>query len=156
MLGQRPLNSGKQGNRSGNRLKLALAGQLELTTGTIGCTVENVSRTGARLVIASPPSRGCPVILHVAERRMFAIVTWTRSGQCALRFDDPVSLEDMQRLLWITENREQYERERQSSAAKEWSVGLGDGSLAARAIIRSTSPGQRERRRVPRPARRSA
>lgn len=156
MLAKRPLNSARQGHRSGNRLQLDLSGQLELTSGTIACVVENLSRTGARLALASPPPRGSPVILHVAERRMFALLTWTRGDQCALRFDDPVGLEDMQRFLWISQNREQYERDRASTAAREWTAGLGERALASGAAIRSTSPAQRERRRVPRPARRSA
>ena len=145
-----------QGHRSGNRLSLGLAGQLELTSGTIGCVVENLSRTGARVALASPPPRGSPVILQVAERRLFALLTWTRPGECAVHFDDPVGLEDMQRFLWISQNREQYELERESSAAKDWSAGLGDRTLSSGAVIRSTSPTRRERRRVPRPARRSA
>ena len=156
MLAKRPLTSGTQGHRSGNRLPLAVSGQLELTSGTIGCVVENLSRTGARLALGSPPSRGSPVILHVAERRLFALLTWTRGGQCAVRFDDPVGLEDMQRFLWISHNREQYERERASSAARDWSTGLEERVLASGAAIRSTSPAPRERRRVPRPAKRSA
>lgn len=126
------LGGGRQGNRQCNRLRLGVSGQLELTRGTLACTVEDISRTGARVSLERPPEKGSAAILHVAERSMFAAVVWCRSNLCALRFTDPVTLEEMQRLLWITENRDQYERERESIAAREWSTGRAGREPRAR------------------------
>lgn len=123
MLNRGVIGAGKQGHRSFNRLALGVRGELELTRGTLRCTVEDISSIGARLMIESPPPRGAAGVLHVAERAVFATVTWARPERCGLRFDHALPLEEMQRFLWIAQNREQYERERLSSAAREWSSG---------------------------------
>lgn len=157
MMTRGTFGGGVTGKRSGNRLRLGLAGRLELTRGTLDCTVENVSLSGARITIAAPLERGCPARLHIAERVLFASVVWTHGRICALRFDRRVPAAEMQRFLWIADNREQYERERHSTAAREWSTGLQAGpSDAQPGLRRSTSPARIERRRVPRPAKRSA
>ena len=123
MLNRSAIKPVAQGQRTYNRLRLVMPGELELTGGTQGCFIDNVSSSGARIRVAQPLQRGCPAVLHLAERRAFATVVWVHGNQCGLRFDKNLPLEEMQRLLWITQNREQYDRERQLQAAKEWSVG---------------------------------
>jgi len=123
MLNRRAFSTARQGQRSVNRLSLGVRGELELTRGTYPCVVDDISRTGARISLEPPPPRGAPAVLRVAGNSVFATVIWTRPDRCALRFDRPVPPEEMQRFLWISQNPEQYERDRLSVAARAWTSG---------------------------------
>lgn len=37
--------------------------------------------------------------------KLYAAVMWCNGVECGLKFDQPLDLEDMQGMLWITENR---------------------------------------------------
>jgi hypothetical protein len=123
MLNRGAFGTARQGQRSFNRLSLGVRGELELTRGTLACIVEDISRSGARISLQPPPPRGAPAVLRVAGNVVFSTVTWTRADRCGLRFDQPVPLDEMQRFLWISQNPEQYERDRMSVAARAWSSG---------------------------------
>jgi len=113
--------SGKPGNRSANRLKLAMNASLELPQGSRLCFIDNLSSVGARLWIKFPIDLGETGILHFAERSAHCSVVWQSEDHCGLEFDPPLPLEEMQRLLWITQNREQYDRESLERAEQQWS-----------------------------------
>ena len=117
-----------------------MPGELELTGGTQGCFVDNVSSSGARIRVPARLQRGCPAVLHLAERRAFVTIVWAHGIQCGLRFDTPVPLEEMQRLLWITQNREQYDLERQLQAAKDWSGGDQAPAMVAASAAQANHP----------------
>ena len=100
----------QQGQRSLNRLRLGLSASLILTHERRACTIENVSSSGACLRVEQPVAKGKTAVLCFHLLRIYAVVIWSRDTLCGLRFETPLNLEDMQGFLWITQNREEYER----------------------------------------------
>ena len=48
---------------------------------------------------------------------------WCNGAECGLKFDQPLDLEDMQGMLWITENRELYAWICNEAHALAWAEG---------------------------------
>lgn len=115
----------KPGGRLGNRLRLGVPASLVLTHETRDCLIDDISLTGARLRVARPLAKGQAVVLSFHELRLFATAMWSRDGECGLRFDQPLALEDMQGMLWIKQNRPLYDRMCRDSHAQDWSEGIG-------------------------------
>lgn len=114
------------GSRSRNRLRLGVAATLVLPSGTERCLLDDISAIGARVRLARSLPKGLTALLTFHELRIYAGVVWWRGGECGLRFDRPLDLEDMQGMLWITENRALYERICKESRAQDWSAGIGE------------------------------
>lgn len=114
------------GNRIFNRLRLGAAASLVLTHETCACLLDDISLTGARLRVERMLPKGRTALLVFHELRVFSSVVWSDHGECGLRFDTPLELEDMQGMLWITENRNLYERICREGHALEWTEGIGD------------------------------
>lgn len=98
------------GKRFFNRLRLGAKAALELSYGTDSCLIDDISSTGARLRIRRPLAVDQAVLLVFHELRITAVVIWTRGNECGVGFTTPLDVEDMQGMLWITQNRELYER----------------------------------------------
>lgn len=116
----------KQGHRLFNRLRLGVPASLVLTHECRPCLIDDISCTGARLRIQRPLGQGQTLVLSFHELKLFAAVIWLRGGECGLRFDQPLDLEDMQGMLWIKENRALYERICETGHASDWAEGVGE------------------------------
>ena len=57
--------------------------------------------------------------------RSYAQVWWSRDTLFGLRFDKSLEFEDLQGFLWITQNREEYERICREELFKDASTGFG-------------------------------
>ena len=114
------------GHRQFNRLRLGAKAALELTHQRRECLIDDISTTGARVRISPPPVVGTISLLRFHELKVYARVMWARSGEAGLRFEQKLDPEDMQGMLWITENRELYERICSAGHAQDWAEGIGD------------------------------
>jgi PilZ domain len=124
-MGLHSLPGDKHGSRYFNRLRLGAPASLVLTHETRACLIDDISRTGTRLRVAPPLVKHQSLVLAFHELRVFATVMWLGDGECGLLFDEPLDLEDMQGMLWITENREMYERICREENAMDWADRLG-------------------------------
>jgi hypothetical protein len=111
------------GQRSFNRLALGVPAQLQLTHELRECLIDDISTTGARLRILSPLAPRQSAVLSFHELKLFTAVMWCKGKECGLRFDQPLELEDMQGMLWITENRALYARICDETHALGWAEG---------------------------------
>lgn len=121
---QRPA-FGKLGNRGGARIALGVAGHLALPQRTVACTIEDASRSGARLRIsrqpmAALPRVGTPAMLRFFEGEMLGAIAWASGERCAVRFDRPMTPPDLERLRWIADNPERHAQARMSENAALW------------------------------------
>jgi len=73
-----------------------------------------------------PLAKGLTAILCFHELRIYSSVTWSKQDECGLRFESEIALEDMKGFLWITQNREHYDRICLQSRAADWSSGAGN------------------------------
>ena len=126
MFNHSNFGSQRHGQRSGNRLRLGASASLVLTHGTCPCLLDDISLTGARLRLDRLPIAGTTAILVFHELRIYISVVWSEAGECGVRFEKPLDLEDMQGMLWITQNRAAYERLCLKSRTEDWSSRLRD------------------------------
>lgn len=114
---------GKQGQRSYTRLRLGIPAMLVLPHEHRQCVIDDVSVSGARVRSDGPIRCDLSAELRFDRHRLFCTVTWSRGNQAGLSFADYLEQGDMQRLLWIVDNREQWEQQRQSLGARSWAAG---------------------------------
>ncbi len=124
-MGLRPSPTGRHGNRGFNRLRLGVRASLVLTHETRECLIDDISTTGARLRVNKPLAPEQTILLRFHELRSYASVVWCTRDEAGLRFDQPLDLEDMKGMLWITENRDLYDRMCQTRHLEAWSSGTG-------------------------------
>ena len=122
-MGMHSLPRTAQGHRSLNRLRLGAPAQLQLTHEMRTCLLDDISSSGARLRITQPltPLQTAMLIFH--ELKLYSTIMWCKGSECGLKFDQPLDLEDMQGMLWITENRELYARICNEAHALAWAEG---------------------------------
>lgn len=116
---------GKQGQRSYNRLRLGVPAVLVLPHEQRQCVIDDVSVSGARVRSDGPIRSDLSAELRFDRHRLFCTVSWSRGNQAGLRFADQLDQGDMQRLLWIVDNREQWELQRLTIGARSWTAGGG-------------------------------
>ena len=122
-MGMHSLPRPGPGHRNANRLRLGVPAQLQLTHETRTCLLDDISKSGARLRIERPLATRQTAVLSFHELKFYATVMWCKGSTCGLRFDQPLDLEDMQGMLWITENRELYARICNEAHALAWAEG---------------------------------
>jgi hypothetical protein len=115
---------GKQGQRGMARLMLGVPGSLAMSHATLRCLIDDISASGAKIRCEAPLGHGTVAELRFEERREFCTIAWARGGRAGLRFDRKLTLEDIEYFRWIAANPQDWARESQSSAAREWSSGI--------------------------------
>jgi PilZ domain len=115
---------GKQGQRGTARLLLGVPGILVMAHGTVPCLIDDLSASGAKIRCDAPLSAGASAELRFEERRGFCAIAWARGGRAGLRFDQRLTLEDIEYFRWIAANPQQWAQASQSAAALEWSSGI--------------------------------
>ena len=122
-MGMHALPRSASGHRGANRLRLGVPAQLQLTHEVRSCLLDDISKSGARLRITQPLAPRQTAVLSFHELKLYATVMWCKGAECGIRFEQPIELEDMQGMLWITENRELYERICNEAHALAWAEG---------------------------------
>ena len=122
-MGMHALPRLASGHRGANRLRLGVPAQLQLTHEVRSCLLDDISKSGARLRITQPLAPHQTAVLSFHELKLYATVMWCKGAECGIRFEQPIELEDMQGMLWITENRELYERICNEAHALAWAEG---------------------------------
>lgn len=122
-MGMHSLPRPGPGHRNANRLRLGVPAQLQLTHETRKCLLDDISKSGARLRITRQLTPHQTAILTFHELKLYATVMWCKGAECGIKFDQPLDLEDMQGMLWITENRELYQRICNEAHALAWTEG---------------------------------
>jgi hypothetical protein len=112
-----------QGNRSFRRLALGVPAVLVLPHGHQPCTLDDVSASGARVSSDVLLRKDSVVEVRFDRHRLFGTVSWVRGARAGIRFDRPLDMTEMRRLLWVHENREAWEAQRETIGARSWSSG---------------------------------
>lgn len=113
-------STGRLGKRATGRMELAIGAGLKTTGQMLSCRVDNVSRDGCCLHIENPPSIGDDVVVRIERAERFGRVAWIRNGRCGVRFDEPLSHNELARLRWIIGNPEKHAANTRNSASAMW------------------------------------
>lgn len=112
------------GRRADARVRLHLPARLVMTTGTQQCILEDLSTTGAAIIVQGEmPAPGASAILLCQHVEGFGMIRWTRHGRCGLMFDEKMALPDVVSLRHIADSFEATERERNLERARAWVQG---------------------------------
>jgi hypothetical protein len=76
--------------RTQGRLAVRLVARLASKVRTHSAILENISKSGAKLSVDSPPQIGSEVILQWHGNELFGQVSWTSPTQCGLVFASTV------------------------------------------------------------------
>jgi hypothetical protein len=74
---------------------------LSMSAGDYLVSIVDVSRTGARVCGDVLPSVGQHVNFRAENVHAAAFVVWCERGTCALEFDTPIAISEVQRLRWL-------------------------------------------------------
>ena len=86
------------GRRSAERQAAPLIAIFTTTIRSHGATLQDISRTGARLRGCDLPQKGEDFILTVEGVRAFGSVVWSKDGECGVAFDGPLPVCDFESL----------------------------------------------------------
>jgi PilZ domain len=111
---------GKLGKRANGRLAAGLDALLVLPGKSIRCTLDNISRRGAKLTMELPPVTDTTAILRVDRIEAFGTIIWVRGQRCGLLFEDPVAVSQLERIRWATEHLADHQRSKMNSAGAVW------------------------------------
>ena len=84
------------------RRRMAFKGTFETVTGRGTVAVRNISCSGAMIEGDDMPPAGRDIILCAQGMEFFGTVVWSRSDRCGLRFDEPLTAEQVLELHRIT------------------------------------------------------
>jgi hypothetical protein len=86
------------GRRSVPRAQAPLVAVLSMSAGEYPAALIDVSRTGARLRAEILPPVGQGLTFTVEDVHASAGVVWSEAGNCAIEFDTPIAVAEVQRL----------------------------------------------------------
>ena len=115
------------GRRTAPRLRLAIPARFVSIYSTQRCVLIDLSRTGARLAIATPLAPGQPGYLEIDRMEIFGtIVRAQRSGEMtlnALAFDHPIAQEAVLRVRAYAEGLEMRTQMALRDQVRRWVTG---------------------------------
>ena len=109
------------GRRTDARLRLAVPATLVLVDGTFKSTLENVSRTGARVLLAGGDVRiEQSGFLRCRGLELFCTVVWSRGARCGVQFDELLGEEQLLDLRWYGDNIRSLVESEDRSRVRAW------------------------------------
>lgn len=111
------------GRRQDARVRLRLEVTLVMLDRTVLCLLDDISRTGARLTMQSPPPRDSSAVLKVHGVEPFCTVVWSAFGRCGLQFDERLTLEQVVALRDFDDCFEDHARYQRETAVREFVQG---------------------------------
>ena len=89
------------GRRSVPRAEATVSAIISMSAGDYPAGLIDISRTGARLQGEYLPRVGQQVGFRAERVNVSAEVVWSDADTCAIEFDTPISISEVQRLKWM-------------------------------------------------------
>jgi hypothetical protein len=93
--------------RKARRSRATCGASLRTLSGEVFGQLWDLSETGARISIATPPERGESALLKWSTEQVMCRIVWTEGDMCGLSFENPISsavVSETARLLGIVEH----------------------------------------------------
>jgi hypothetical protein len=115
------------GRRAAARLRLAIPARFVSVTATQGCILLDISRSGARIALASPVPYRQSGFLSVGRLEMFGTVVRSEpmrdGGINAVAFEEPISEVEVLAIRRFAEDFELRERQALRDQVRRWVTG---------------------------------
>lgn len=108
------------GRRQVSRLRLQLPARLVLVRRNAPCLLENISRSGARIVAENPPAVGEFGQLRCEGMVRFFETVWCEGPRAGLAFDEPLPQATLVFLREFNERFPQLQRRDLMTLARRW------------------------------------
>ena len=115
-----PNEAPQVGRREDPRVRVRLGARLVTVTDTQTVSLHNLSRGGASISSDPPLKPGADVVLHWRDIEAFGSVTWVDGGRCGLRFDEPLTDDEVLLARSLSENSAAVEKAEVMSAARDF------------------------------------
>lgn len=112
------------GRRRAARVRLDLGARVMLVTGHRHCRIDDLSQSGACLVLdgpAPPVSEGA--VLEIDGTEAFGIVVWRRGNSFGLAFEEPLAMDRVVALRQLNDHQEAINRDRRRRMARDFVQG---------------------------------
>lgn len=113
----------QEGRRADARLRLHLPARLVLLNRSAPCILENISLTGARLVIEKPPKVGEFGEVHGEALCEFFEVVWASGRNVGIAFDEPLRRETLFHLREFNDSFPELQKREMKQLARAWVTG---------------------------------
>jgi PilZ domain len=111
---------GKLGKRAMPRLTVGLDANILLPSRNARATLVDISRKGCRLLLAELPQAGTTLMIKIDRTEALGTVTWVRGGKCGVRFDDPITPQQVERIRWMAEHGKDHAHSKMARASAIW------------------------------------
>ena len=109
--------------RTSSRLRLNLPAHLTLIGRSSACLIENISHTGAQLVVDTAPLRGEEGQLRCEDVKAFFRTVWGAGNLVGVEFDEAIPLHQILELHRINDAYSQDQQMEARRAARRWVAG---------------------------------
>jgi hypothetical protein len=108
------------GRRSDSRSRVQADARLETVASSKRACLNDISRGGASVTTDLPLRRGTDVFLHWGEIHAFATVVWLDGDRCGLKFDEPLSDDEVRLIQSLSDESFSLEQAQLVSTAPNW------------------------------------
>ncbi|KUO55300.1 MAG: hypothetical protein APF82_05105 [Sphingomonadales bacterium BRH_c42] len=108
------------GRRDAARLRLYLPARLILVDGVVPCIVEDISQTGAKLLIQNARPIGQSGILQCPPLDIFFDRVWAEGVRVGVAFEEPVAPETLHALRQLHDNHGALSKQELRRTAQDW------------------------------------
>jgi hypothetical protein len=109
--------------RTASRLRLNLPARLILLDRTASCVIDNISQTGARLALESPPAPGEFGRLQCANIDRFFDTSWNTDHRIGVTFDEALPMETLRSLRDYSDRFPHHKHRELKAQARDWVAG---------------------------------
>jgi xanthine dehydrogenase iron-sulfur cluster and FAD-binding subunit A len=110
--------------RSDSRVRLDVPAKLQLLSGLKSCRLVNLSRRGARVLLAErAPIVGASGVLKICGFEAFGDVIWSRASECGLRFDASLPLEKVVTVRHFSDRQSELDAAQQRTMVRNFVQG---------------------------------
>ena len=112
-----------QPRRAASRLRLHLPAHLTFVGRRSSCLIENISQTGAQLVVDGAPRRGEEGQLKCEDLLAFFRTVWSAGNLVGVEFDETIPLQTLLNLRRINDAYSDFHRMEARRTARRWVAG---------------------------------
>lgn len=109
-----------EGRRTDPRLRLQLPARLILVDRACSCVLENISRTGARLIVEQPPELGEFGQMQCEGFELFFETVWCRGKHVGVTFDEPLRRDRLLKLRQFNDCFSDLKHRQIKALARHW------------------------------------
>lgn len=104
-------------------MRLRIPATIILLSGKYACRLDDLSQTGARITMDSPPPPGASGVLAVKEFEAFGEVIWRSANRIGIAFDEPAPLDQVVAVRHFADSFAEHEQTARERMVRDFVLG---------------------------------